>query len=134
MLGGNLGQPATNRVEISSRQQALRTEHLRMRNRSACVVLDQTIVERVILAGGVPKYPFVERRAFVPKTTHACCSAGLSALIFSTTRVPVPSLVNTSARMPSTDLYEITCTRRTPPRIASSIALAFGNMPSFKLP
>jgi hypothetical protein len=62
------------------------------------------------------------------------CSAAVSALVSATTSVPLPSFVKISASSASASEYEITCTRRTPPRIAASIALALGSMPSLIAP
>ena len=62
--------------------------------------LDPGTAWRVILTGGELEYPSVERRALVPEPGHAVpvpCSAGESALMSATTRVPVPSLVKISA-------------------------------------
>src|SRR5215470_7443794 len=101
----------------------------------AHVVADEALIERIVLTRRVFEYTRVERCAFVPQPRHAfallpLCSSGGIALTSATISVPVPSFVNTSPRMPSGDEYETTCTRRTPPRIASSIAFALGSMPS----
>src|ERR1700724_3533444 len=107
-----------------------------MRDRGADVVFDQPVVQLEIVAGCVGQHPLIERSSLVPEPSHAApsCSLGLKALRSATTKVPVPSLVKISASRLSVDLYVITCTRRTPPRIAFSMAVALGSMPSFKWP
>src|SRR5262245_62842025 len=108
MLGGEFGQSVADRDQIIRGEQALGMQHLGMRDRGSDVVRHEPIVQRVILAGGVTQNALVERRPFVPQSAHpACCSAALRTLMFSTTSVPVPSFVNTSARMLSVDLYEV---------------------------
>src|SRR6188768_4112590 len=136
MLGADGEESVADGLQVGVRQQLLGVEHFGMRDGGAHVVLDQALVERVVVTRGVREHPLVEIDAFVPEPAHeggylfACCSAADSALTSATISVPAPSFVNTSARMPSPDLYDITCTRRTPPRMASSIALALGSMPS----
>ena len=94
---------SADRGEILRRQQLLEVQHLGMGDRGAHIVGHQPLIERVILAGGVLEHALIERCALVPQARHGllCCSAGLSALISATISVPVPSLVNTSARIPS---------------------------------
>src|SRR5690348_6293015 len=126
-------EPVADQHEIGGVEQLRRVQHLGVRDRGTHVVFHEPLVERVVVARGVPQHPLVEIDSLVPEPAHylpLCCSAGVSALTSATISVPAPSFVKTSARMPSPDLYDITCTRRTPPRIASSIALAFGSMPS----
>src|SRR5207248_11035020 len=124
---GALGVPqeaGADGIEIRDGEQPLPGEHLGVSDRGAHVVGNEPLVERVVLAGGVVQHPFIERRALVPQPLHGAlsCSAGVSALTSATTRVPVPSLVNTSPRIPSGERYDTTCTLRTPPRIAFSMA------------
>ena len=121
-------------------QQLRAVQHLRVRDRGAHVIEHQALVERMVLAGRVLQHALIERRALVPQPAHAV--RALSAVLLGGSQRldvlddqrPVPSLVNTSASMLSGELYEMTWTRRTPPRIAASIALAFGSMPSIRLP
>src|SRR5271170_12448 len=68
-------------LQIAGRQQPLRAEHARMRDRSAHVIGDQPLVQRVILAGGELKYPLVERCAFIPESCHASSMAVRPAAI-----------------------------------------------------
>jgi hypothetical protein len=49
----------------------LGAEHFSVRDRGTRVVLDETIIERVILAGRVSQYTLIERCAFVPETAHS---------------------------------------------------------------
>ncbi len=70
---------------------------------------NQSIVEHVVVAGRVGQHSCIQRRALVPEPGHYAvttpsCSRGLSALRSATTKVPVPSLVNISARRLSEDL------------------------------
>src|SRR5450631_3978460 len=136
MLFADGSQRVADRDEVGIREQASLIEHFRMRDRSANVIFDQPIVQLEIVAGCVRKYPCIERSSLVPESSHAApsCSLGLNALRSATTKVPVPSLVKISASKLSVDLYVITCTRRTPLRIAFSMAAAFGSIPSFKWP
>src|SRR5215469_3700524 len=136
MLGADLAEGSANGGEVGIRQQLLAVQHLGVRDRGAHVVRHEPLIECVVLAGGEAQHPLIEGRALVPQPRHdtPCCSAGGSALTSATIMVPLPSLVNTSARMPSGDAYDTTCTRRTPPRIASSMALALGSMPSAMRP
>src|ERR1700687_2849509 len=136
MLFADGGECAADRDEIGIREQASLIEHLGMRDRGADVVFDQPVVQLEIVAGRVGPHPLIERSSLVPQTSHAApsCSLGLNALRSATTKVPVPSLVKISASRLSVDLYVITCTRRTPPRIALSMAVALASMPSFKRP
>src|SRR6266700_2817489 len=137
MLFADGRQRAADRDEVGIREQASLVEHFRMRDRGADVVFDQPVVQLEILAGRVGQHPLIERSSLVPEPSrHAApsCSLALSALRSATTKVPVPSLVKISASRLSVDLYVITCTRRTPPRIALSMAVALGSMPSFKWP
>ena len=66
-------------------------------------VRQESDISRMVLARGIFEHALIERRSLVPQTRHGapCCSAGLSALMSATMSVPVPSLVNTSARIPS---------------------------------
>src|SRR5690606_6246402 len=119
--------------------QATPGQHAGVGDGGAHVVLHQALVERVVFAGREGQHPVVERRALVPQAAHGqafppCCSAALSAPTSLASGVPRPSLVDTSVRMLSGASYEITCTRRTPPRMASSMALALGSMPSLMAP
>src|SRR5438477_2117354 len=149
VLVGGLDAPGTARVllrqrgearadgdEILVREQTLGVQHRGVRDRGAHVVRHQAFIERAVLARGVMQHPLIERRALVPQPRHGvlCCSAGVSAFTSATISVPVPSLVNTSPRIPSGDWYDTTCTRRTPPRMASSMAFALGSMPAAMWP
>src|SRR3984893_13378309 len=136
MLFADGRQRAADRDEVGIREQASLVEHFRMRDRGADVVCDQPVVQLEIVAGRVAQHPLIERSSLVPEPSHAApsCSLGLNALRSATTKVPVPSLVKISASRLSVDLYVITCTRRTPPRMAFSMAVALGSMPSFKRP
>jgi hypothetical protein len=133
---GERVQAVANGGKVGIGQEPHGVEHLGVRDGGAHVVLHQALVEGVVVTRRVREHTCIEGRAFVPEPAHGwpylplCCSAGVSALTSATMSVPAPSLVNTSASRPSGDLYDITCTRRTPPRMASSIALAFGSMPS----
>src|SRR6202163_1062343 len=113
-------QPAGDRDEVGIREQASLVEHFRMRDRGPDVVFDKPVVQLEILAGRVGQHPLIERSSLVPEPSHAApsCSLGLKALRSATTKVPVPSLVKISASRLPVDLVVITCTRRTPPRIA----------------
>src|SRR5689334_1025249 len=128
------GETVADRFQVRVGQQLLGIEHLRVRDRRAHVVLHEPFVQRVVVTGRIGQHALIELDALVPEPRHQtppiCFSAAESAFTSATISVPAPSLVNTSARMPSGDLYDITCTRRTPPLMASSIALALGNMPS----
>src|ERR1700676_4722319 len=136
MLFADGGQRAADRDEVGIREQASLVEHFRKRDPGGDVVFGQPVVQLEILAGCVRKYPCIERSSLVPEPSHAApnCSLGLNALRSATTKVPVPSLVKISANRLSVHLIVITCTRRTPPRIALSMAVALGSMPSFKRP
>ena len=103
VLGGERAQGRADRGEIVRRQQPLRVQHRGVRDRGAHVVRHQPLIERVVFAGAVAQHPLIERRALVPQAAHGvlCCSAGDSAFTSATISVPVPSLVNTSPRMPS---------------------------------
>ena len=103
---GERFQPVLDGFEVSSAEESLRVQHLRVRDAGARVVGDQTVVERVVLACGPGEHPLVERCALVPEAAHgwalpAASSAGASLPMSATTSVPVPSLVNTSARIAS---------------------------------
>ena len=104
--GGERFQPVLDGFEVGGAQQPLRVQHLRMRDAGARVVGDQTVIERVVFACGPGEHPLIERCAFVPEAAHdgalpAASSAGASLPMSATTSVPVPSLVNTSARIAS---------------------------------
>src|SRR5882724_5923226 len=136
MLFADGGQRAADRDKVGIREQASLVEHFRMRDRGANVVFDQPVVQLEIVTGRVGQHALIERSSLVPESGHAApsCSLGVNALRSATTKVPVPSLVKISASKLSVDLYVMTCTRRTPPRIALSMAVALGSMPSFKWP
>ena len=100
-------QAAFDRAVIGVGQELLCAQHRGMRDRRRDVVAHEPLIERVVLARRVGEDARVERRALVPEACHApppCCSAVLSALMSATISVPVPSLVNTSARMLSGEL------------------------------
>jgi len=103
MLGGESLEGATQRGQVLGRQQPLRVQHLGVGDRGAYVVRHQPLIECMVLARGIFEHALIERRSLVPQTRHGapCCSAGLRALMSATMSVPVPSLVNTSARIPS---------------------------------
>ncbi len=105
VLVGECAEPGADRLEVGGADQALRAQHLRVRDRGGDIVAHQPLVQRVVLAGGVFQDARIERRPRVPQPPHAgaCCSAGVSALTSATINVPVPSLVNTSPRIPSAD-------------------------------
>ena len=107
----------------------------RVRDRCAHVVRDETIVERMILAGRVAQHALVERRPLSHSRLMISCAVppAQHADVLDDQRARAFVREHFGSRL-SGDLYEITCTRRTPPRIASSIALAFGSMPSLRLP
>ena len=106
------------RRRSSRREQALRREHLGVRDRRAHVV-----ARRAVRRARGPRRPCSARTrsssgsALVPEPRHqrlacVCCPRGAQAFgVVSTTSVPVPSLVNTSASRLSGCEYEITCTR-----------------------
>ena len=100
------GERAAYRLMVRRRQQPPLREHVGMRRRGRDVVGHQTIVEQVVLARGVGEHALVERSTLVPEARHeaAVCSAGESAFKSATTKVPVPSFVNTSASRLSVDL------------------------------
>ena len=64
------GQGVADRDEIRSRQQSSLAEHFRMRNRGQNIVFDQSIIQRVIVAGRVGEHSCIERRSLVPKSSH----------------------------------------------------------------
>ena len=104
--GGERLEPLLDGLAVGVGEQPLRVQHLRVRDRGAGVVGDQTLVERVVLARREREHALIERRALVPEAAHGCAlpaasSAGASLRMSATTSVPVPSLVNTSARIAS---------------------------------
>ncbi len=103
VLGGQLVERRAHAGELVRAEQALRVQHLGVRQRGAHIVGHETLIEREVLARAVAEHLRIERHALVPQPRHGglCCSAGLSALMSATIMVPVPSLVNTSPRMPS---------------------------------
>src|ERR1700733_2133742 len=96
MLIGERAEPGADLLEVLAGEELLCLQHLGMGNRGAHVIAHQALIER-----RVAQYALIERCALVPKSAHVplCCSAGVSALMSCTISVPVPSLVNTSARM-----------------------------------
>ena len=99
MLLGERAERRRQLREVGVREQPLRVEHLRVRERGAHVVGHEALIEGEVLAGRVAQHALIERCALVPQATHEapCCSAGVRALTSATISVPVPSLVNTSA-------------------------------------
>ncbi len=70
MLIGKRGQSITDFLEIARRQELLRMEHLRVRNRSSYVVTHQALIEPVVLASRVAQDPIVEWRSLIPQACH----------------------------------------------------------------
>ncbi len=108
VLGGNVVQPFANGFDVRVRQELLSVEHFGVRHRGPRVVAHQPLIEAKVLTRRVLEYTVIERRTFVPQASHdlqpavtLCCSAGVRALTSATIRVPVPSFVNTSPRIPS---------------------------------
>ena len=103
VLVGERAEAGADGLEVARAEQALRMQHLGMRDRGAHVVRHEALIERVVLARGELEHARIERRALVPQPRHGalCASAGDRALTSATISVPVPSLVNTSPRMPS---------------------------------
>src|SRR5210317_1033317 len=129
-------QTNTDRVAIIVGNEFLGGQHFRVSYRTTNVVGDESRIKKVVFARRVAENSFIQRQAFFPESAHVSspCSSGVRALISSTTSVPVPSFVNTSSRILSGNLYEMTCTRCTPFSMAASIAAAFGSMPSARMP
>ena len=82
-------------------QNSAGVQRLGVRDRGFDVIGHESIVERMVFAGGELEHPAVERRALVPEPRHAAgrtlFSAADSAFVSATTSVPVPSLVKISA-------------------------------------
>ncbi len=85
-------------------------QHLGVGDRAPDVVRHEPCIEPVILARGIAQDALVQRQPFLPEAGHdsSPCSAGVSAAMSLTTRVPVPSFVNTSSNRLSGTLYEMT--------------------------
>ncbi len=65
--------------QVGIRQKLLSVEHLSVRNRTAHVITDQTLIECVILPSRVLKYSVIEGSTLVPETTHVSRWAQRSA-------------------------------------------------------
>src|SRR5579863_6295928 len=113
MLLRERSQTADDTVPIAAPQQTLGMQHLDMGDGAFNIVGDEPLIERMVFFCCVAQYTLIEPRAFVPQSAHhaprepaaaVCCSACVRAFTSATISVPVPSLVNTSPRMPSGDL------------------------------
>ena len=89
-------------------QEVCAVQHLGVGDRRRHVIANEPRIERVVLCGRVIKHARIESCVLIPQKTHrspryalAVISAGDRALTSWTTSVPVPSLVNTSPRIPS---------------------------------
>src|SRR5512146_1772337 len=70
MLFRQRRQTVAYRLEVAFGQQLLLVQHLRMRNGRPGVVADQALIEGKVLAGGVLQHAIIQRRPFVPQTSH----------------------------------------------------------------